>query len=400
MDCTLSLSLCRKCMRESHICAPLHRIETWNGAFFRPASLWEVGTFLLVRHHDGEGLCDHLQFQRSFLDTQQNRKDEEEQRQLQKKIYDTEQVKQAKTGPGPEIYSGPGSTGPSLVPEEDDVTMTSGDDNESDTAFEAGLDGLLNNSTLADFANDNFDTDAAEADIQNVVKYLGPLEIPGVYAQSTAETHIPFRSGPALDTCPGPDSRPETEPRPSADGLNNAYVRVLHTNGIHHIAMVTCTCHGQDKIPLDLVACRLLPASFIRIRTIFTTQLMDYFRLCNLELKASAYQFYQLIRRLTLPIGQSELVNLYHEFRRMSRLWRWMKKLKWAGYGHNKQDHLNPPVGSIAIFCPTCPQPTVNLPEDWKLDKNRYYLNAILHIFLLIFLLQKIRFQACFCCRW
>jgi hypothetical protein len=98
---------------------------------------------------------------------------------------------------------------------------------------------------------------------------------------------------------------------------------------------------------------------------------MDYFQLCNLELKASAYQFYQLIRRLTRPIGNAEIVNLYHEFRRMSRLWRWMKKLKWAGYGHNKQDPLNPPAGSLANFCPTCPQPGKNLPDDWKNDPNR-----------------------------
>lgn len=98
---------------------------------------------------------------------------------------------------------------------------------------------------------------------------------------------------------------------------------------------------------------------------------MDYFRLCNLELKASAYQFYQLIQRLTLPMGQPEMLNLYHEFRRMSRLWRWMKKLKWSGYGHNQKDHLNPPAVSLAIFCPTCPQPAWNLPADWKNDTNR-----------------------------
>ena len=74
---------------------------------------------------------------------------------------------------------------------------------------------------------------------------------------------------------------------------------------------------------------------------------------------------------LTLPMGQSEMVNLYHKFRRMSQLWHWMKKLKWAGYGHNKLDYLNPPAGSLSIFCPTCPQPALNLPKIWKEDKNR-----------------------------
>ncbi|KAM6489952.1 hypothetical protein JOM56_014531, partial [Amanita muscaria] len=108
---------------------------------------------------------------------------------------------------------------------------------------------------------------------------------------------------------------------PMADALNNTYVRIVHTNGIHHLAMVTCHCQGAHQVPLDLVAHNLIPASFIRIRTLFSAHVLNYFRLCNLELKAPAYQFYQLIRRLTNPIGPAKVVNLYHEFRRMSRLW-------------------------------------------------------------------------------
>src|ERR1700735_3253399 len=30
-------------------------------------------------------------------------------------------------------------------------------------------------------------------------------------------------------------------------------------------------------------------------------------------------------------LDPAAVVDLYNEFRRMSRLWRWMKKLKWAG---------------------------------------------------------------------
>jgi hypothetical protein len=48
-----------------------------------------------------------------------------------------------------------------------------------------------------------------------------------------------------------------------------------------------------------------------------------------------------------------------------------MKKLKWAGFGHGKADPKNPAPGEMAIFCPTCPQPGINLPEDWKMDENR-----------------------------
>ncbi|PPQ94148.1 hypothetical protein CVT25_008016 [Psilocybe cyanescens] len=166
---------------------------------------------------------------------------------------------------------------------------------------------------------------------------------------------------------------------PVADGLNNTYVQILHTNGIHHMAMVTCYCRGEHSVLMDLVACQLLPASFTKIRTLFSVQLMDHFRLCNLELKASAYQFYQLIRRMTTPIGWTKIVSVYHEFRCMSQLWRWLKKLRWAGYGHKAEDPKDPPYATLSLYCPTCPQPGINLPTNWKDDPNR---TVYKHIFV------------------
>jgi hypothetical protein len=183
-------------------------------------------------------------------------------------------------------------------------------------------------------------------------------------------------------TLPTADAEPATTLL-IADALNNSYIRVVHMNGIHHLAMVTCHCQGEHRIPLDLVASHLLPTSFTKIRTLFTVQVLDYFQLCNLELKASAYQFYQLIRRVTSPMRPAEVVNLYHELRRMSCLWRWMKRLKWAGYGHNQKDPLSPEPGSLAPFCLACPQVGINIPENWKDDVNWWvtrYLNCSVHL--------------------
>ena len=155
-----------------------------------------------------------------------------------------------------------------------------------------------------------------------------------------------------------------------------SYVRVVHTNGIHNIAMIICECRGHDTLASDLLAARLLPTSFKRIRTLFTVQLLDLFRLCNLELKASVYQFHHLLQRLTCPMAPSEVVNLYREFRRMSRVWRWMKRLKWAG--HRKDDQAGRTTGQLAIFCPACPQPGINISEDWMSDSAR-------QVFLILF---------------
>ncbi|PPQ83536.1 hypothetical protein CVT25_006937 [Psilocybe cyanescens] len=103
---------------------------------------------------------------------------------------------------------------------------------------------------------------------------------------------------------------------------------------------------------------------------------MDHFCFCNLELKAYAYQFYQLIHRMTTPISRTEIVNVYHEFRCM-----WLKKLRWARYGHKTEDPKNPPDGTLSLYCPTCPQPGINLPTNWKEDPNRlvYYTHYLIY---------------------
>jgi hypothetical protein len=39
------------------------------------------------------------------------------------------------------------------------------------------------------------------------------------------------------------------------------------------------------------------------------------------------------------------------------------------GLGHQGGPSGN---GSMAVFCPACPQPGINLPEDWKTRYNVY----------------------------
>ena len=52
-----------------------------------------------------------------------------------------------------------------------------------------------------------------------------------------------------------------------------------------------------------------------------------------------------------------------------------------SGLGHG---HVNdvPSSGSMAIFCPACPQPGVNLPGDWK---ERYSMYATIKISLFMY---------------
>lgn len=43
-----------------------------------------------------------------------------------------------------------------------------------------------------------------------------------------------------------------------------------------------------------------------------------------------------------------------------------------SGFGHDTGTEPQP--GSLAIFCPACPQPGINLAKDWEKDQKRYLI--------------------------
>ncbi|KAF9033343.1 hypothetical protein BJ165DRAFT_1309566, partial [Panaeolus papilionaceus] len=171
--------------------------------------------------------------------------------------------------------------------------------------------------------------------------------------------------------------RPEST-KPTDDTFNDPHnpaplKRVVHINGIHHLEVFHCDCGGNRGMIEDSVAAGLMPSSFITPKTFFTTHLLDFARLCNLELKCSMYQFDQLLRRMTSPLSPATVKSLYHDFRRMCRLWRWLKKIRGSGTAHDGLTG-NPGGGKFAMFCAACPQPGINLPESWVEDaRNPIY---------------------------
>ena len=56
-----------------------------------------------------------------------------------------------------------------------------------------------------------------------------------------------------------------------------------------------------------------------------------------------------------------------------------------SGLGH-QQDGISQADGSMAIFCPACPRPGINLPNDWKVRDTQYVTIAYVlsHPMLLI----------------
>lgn len=334
---------------------PLHRIEVWTGTFFRPAALWETGVYLLIKHHShpiGKAHCETLTFQRKHLERFQCARDDVEQ----------ERAGQDRTDQGG--YAAAAANDPCLSAPDFSVQDQSLD---QDMAGDVRFDRRLN-AVYADLDGPEMDEDDEEI----VEDHLDALPLPRNY--------MPDRGFEAPQSRPQSPSRPPGQDAsqsagrgdiPAGDSFNNPYVRVVHTNGIHHLALVYCNCQGREATHCDIMAQSLIPTSFTRYQTLFTHAVLDDYRITSLECKASAYQYFQKIKRHTSAMFPDTVPNLYHELRRMSRIWRWLKKLKWAGFGHKTTDTTEAAPGELAIFCPACPQPGLNLSKTWDQDPQR-----------------------------
>jgi hypothetical protein len=60
---------------------------------------------------------------------------------------------------------------------------------------------------------------------------------------------------------------------------------------------------------------------------------------------------------------------------RVSRQWHVLLVKKRFGFGHDRGQMPGP--GDLALFCPTCPQPGVNLADDWEEDPDQ----SVIHCF-------------------
>jgi hypothetical protein len=342
-DCMDGKLLCRCCMRRTHWGNPFHRAERWTGTYFRKAALWEVGVYISLKHQDASTICPNLQWQHQILNMYQKSKDEAD--QLQNPPSSSEPF----PDPDPQTFE-------RMAEPDPDVEM----EDVQDAATIRALDQMLDGKDPDDFMEeDDVDEEETDADLQDTDAGAAGFT-----------TYMP--NGNDV-----PDPGTGTPIVPERDALNNGYVRVVHTNGIHHIALVSCTCRGKEKTITDLIYSGMLPTSFVRVRTLFTTALLDHFRYCNLELRTSAYQFFQVLRRFTMPMAPSKVVNLYHELRRLSRLWHWVKKLRWAGYGQQPGQPIDPQPGELGYLCPACPQDGINLPENWTEDPNPWVFRRV-----------------------
>jgi len=65
-------------------------------------------------------------------------------------------------------------------------------------------------------------------------------------------------------------------------------------------------------------------------------------------------------------IDREWLQNRYRELMTISREWLDLLLRKRFGFGHNLNSE--PGNGDLALFCPACPQPGINIPSNTSKD--------------------------------
>ncbi|KAG1763903.1 hypothetical protein EV702DRAFT_1182676 [Suillus placidus] len=127
-----------------------------------------------------------------------------------------------------------------------------------------------------------------------------------------------------------------------------------------------CGCHQRISHRQQLLRCEWYPATPHFPQSACTRRVLEFFLILA------------CLEQLTDNTGLNVPKSRYKEFMRMVCQFCHIKLMKRAGHGNITGGIYDTEPGALAIKCPACPQPGINLPEDWdKVEgsmKFLYYL--------------------------
>ncbi|KIK72238.1 hypothetical protein PAXRUDRAFT_181097, partial [Paxillus rubicundulus Ve08.2h10] len=150
------------------------------------------------------------------------------------------------------------------------------------------------------------------------------------------------------------------------------HLTLVDMTGVHLLWVHYCVCPTSQQFHMQLLESGLLSATIDQPKMAFSFSMLNDFIHDNLECGTSASNYYNKLRRITSNVFPHLVPDCYCELLRVSHQWWLLKLLKWAGFGH-RQDSQNP--GSLVLFCPMCPQPSINVYPDATNDLSNWKYN-------------------------
>lgn len=156
-------------------------------------------------------------------------------------------------------------------------------------------------------------------------------------------------------------------------------LRVLHWNGIHDVDLKFCGCKRRREHYVQLLRHGLYPVTQTngRITTVATFGYLELLHNLVLTTKCSTYDVYRAAVRATDATGNISVPWRYKQLVRMQLQWRHLKLLKRNGRGHDPSGVEGTNEGELAILCPSCPHPGINLPNGWQQQVASHWLYAL-----------------------
>ncbi|TFK70509.1 hypothetical protein BDN72DRAFT_766352, partial [Pluteus cervinus] len=178
-------------------------------------------------------------------------------------------------------------------------------------------------------------------------------------------------------TGPGPCSNRKV-------AFNDAFI-ILHTNGLHEVGLDYCKCAFSAPYPIQLLRYRLYPATLGNPQTAASFTLLRHAHILSFESKCSVYELYHTISRLSDNSGVVPQRNRYQSLLNMLRQYRNLKMLKRAGRVYEEGGIKTTGAGQLAILCPACPHPGINLSPNWMhAPAEKRYFSWLYALFLSI----------------
>ncbi|KAK0475606.1 hypothetical protein EDD18DRAFT_1367009 [Armillaria luteobubalina] len=116
---------------------------------------------------------------------------------------------------------------------------------------------------------------------------------------------------------------------------------------------------------LELLRAELFPATVDQPKTCASFRLLEQFHALSGLGKISVYEYHNALKHLTDATGVSKLKCKYKSLLRLGRQFPHMKFTKRAGRGSVPNGIETTIAGGLALRCPACPHPGINLPADW-----------------------------------
>lgn len=175
---------------------------------------------------------------------------------------------------------------------------------------------------------------------------------------------------------------------------------VIHVNGVHHVNVTFCGCERRISHRQQLLRSDWYPSTVYQPQTACTRRVLEHFHVLTLSSKVSALEYYKSLECLTdntgietpkaslflaIPTSLSltfcnTLKSRYAAFLRMVRQYRHTLMVKRAGFSSLEDENVTPRAGDLALTCPACPHPGINLPDNWEsVDPSMRYAWFLLY---------------------